>query len=98
VVTAYPTSVRLWVETTILTLIINTNNNDKLINIETKKLSQAPVTHACIPSYSTHRDQEDWSGELSESGQIVCETLSQKNFLQKRAGGVAKGVDPEFKP
>jgi hypothetical protein len=34
----------------------------------------------------------------SQPGQIVCETLSQKNPSQKRAGGVAKGVGPEFKP
>jgi hypothetical protein len=30
--------------------------------------------------------------------QIVCETLSWKNPLQKRAGGVAQGVGSEFKP
>jgi hypothetical protein len=28
---------------------------------------------------------------------IVCETLSQKNPSQKRAGGVAQRVVPEFK-
>jgi hypothetical protein len=31
-------------------------------------------------------------------GIIVCETLSHKNPLQKRAGGMAQGVGPEFKP
>jgi hypothetical protein len=31
-------------------------------------------------------------------GQIVPETLSQKNPSQKRSGGVAQGVGPEFKP
>jgi hypothetical protein len=30
--------------------------------------------------------------------QIVRETLSRKNPSQKRAGGVAQGIDPEFKP
>jgi hypothetical protein len=30
--------------------------------------------------------------------QIVCETLSQKKLTQKRAGGMAQGVGPEFKP
>jgi hypothetical protein len=30
--------------------------------------------------------------------QIVCETLPWKNPSQKKAGGVAQGVDPEFKP
>jgi hypothetical protein len=34
----------------------------------------------------------------SQPGQIVLETLSRKNPLQKRAGGVAQGVGPEFKP
>jgi hypothetical protein len=29
---------------------------------------------------------------------MVCETLPQKNPSQKRAGGVAYSVGPEFKP
>jgi hypothetical protein len=33
-----------------------------------------------------------------QPGQIVCETLSRKKPSQKRAGGVAQGVGPEFKP
>jgi hypothetical protein len=33
-----------------------------------------------------------------QPGQIVHETLSQKNPLEKRAGGVAQSVGPEFKP
>jgi hypothetical protein len=33
----------------------------------------------------------------SQLGQIVQETLSQKHQSQKRAGGVAQGVGPEFK-
>jgi hypothetical protein len=28
---------------------------------------------------------------------VVCKTLSRKNSSQKRAGGVAQGVGPEFK-
>jgi hypothetical protein len=32
-------------------------------------------------------------------GQIVCKTLSQKKkHYKKRAGGVAQGIGPEFKP
>jgi hypothetical protein len=32
-------------------------------------------------------------------GKIVCKTLSRKKKKsQKRDGGVAQGVDPEFKP
>jgi hypothetical protein len=34
----------------------------------------------------------------SQSGQIVCETLSQKKKKKKRAGGVVQGVGTEFKP
>jgi hypothetical protein len=34
----------------------------------------------------------------SQSRQIDCKTLSQKNHSQKRAGGVVQGVGPEFKP
>jgi hypothetical protein len=34
----------------------------------------------------------------SQSGQIVCEPLPRKNPTQKRAGEVAQGVGPEFKP
>jgi hypothetical protein len=34
----------------------------------------------------------------SQPGEIVCETLSLKNPLQKRDGGVAQDVGPEFKP
>jgi hypothetical protein len=34
----------------------------------------------------------------SQAGQIVRETLSRKIPNTKRAGGVAQGVNPEFKP
>jgi hypothetical protein len=34
----------------------------------------------------------------SQPRQIVPEMLSQKNSSQKRAGRVAQGVDPGFKP
>jgi hypothetical protein len=34
----------------------------------------------------------------SQPGQIVSETLSRKDLSQKRAGGVAQGVGPAFKP
>jgi hypothetical protein len=40
------------------------------------------------------RDQEGHGS----SRQIVGETLSRKNPSHKRAGGVAQGVGPEFKP
>jgi hypothetical protein len=34
----------------------------------------------------------------SQPGQIVLEVLFQKTPSQKRAGGVAQGLGPEFKP
>jgi hypothetical protein len=34
----------------------------------------------------------------SQPGQIVRETLSRRNPSPKRAGGVAQGEGPEFKP
>jgi hypothetical protein len=45
-----------------------------------------------------------WQAEIrrikvqSQTKQIVCETLSWKSPSQKRAGGVAPGVGPEFQP
>jgi hypothetical protein len=34
----------------------------------------------------------------SQPDQIVCKILSWENPSQKRAGGMAQGVGPEFKP
>jgi hypothetical protein len=39
-------------------------------------LCRAPAAHACNPSHSEDRDQEDC--DQGQLGQIVCETLSQK--------------------
>jgi hypothetical protein len=61
-------------------------------------LSGLLVVQAYNPSFSGGRDQ---GIEVpSQAGQIVCKTLSQKKKKnsQKRAGGVAQGVGPEFKP
>jgi hypothetical protein len=35
---------------------------------------------------------------LNQPGKIVRETLSRRSPSQKRAGGVAQGEGPEFKP
>jgi hypothetical protein len=51
--------------------------------------------HAYNPSYSGGWDQEDHS---SRPAQIVHETLPQKKNHKKRAGGMAPGKGPEFKP
>jgi hypothetical protein len=34
----------------------------------------------------------------SHPGQVVPETLSRKTLHKNRAGGVAQGIGPEFKP
>jgi hypothetical protein len=51
-----------------------------------------PVAHACNPSYSGGRDQEDGSSKLAR--QIVQKALLENT---KRAGRVAQGEGPEFK-
>jgi hypothetical protein len=54
------------------------------------------MAHICNPGYSGGRDQEDLGSK--PAWQIVHEFLSQKNPSQKKGGGVAQGVGPEFKP
>jgi hypothetical protein len=59
------------------------------------------VIHACNPSYSGGRDQEDCG--LKSAKQIVRETLYRKKSITKKegrgeSGEVAQGEGPEFKP
>jgi ribosomal protein L44E len=54
------------------------------------------VAHTYNPSDSGGRDQEDHSSKQAHTNS--SRALSQKNSSQKRAGRVAKGVGPEFKP
>jgi hypothetical protein len=56
-----------------------------------------PVAHACHPSYSGGRDQEDHSWKPARGNTSRDLILKKKNH-KKRAGGVAQGVDPEVKP
>jgi hypothetical protein len=53
------------------------------------------MAHTCNPRYSGGRDQEDCSRKLAQA--IVYKILSQRNSSQKRAGGMAQVVHPEFK-
>jgi hypothetical protein len=48
----------------------------------------APVAHACNLSYSGGRDNEDCGSKSAQS----------QNPITKRAAGVTKVIDPEFKP
>jgi hypothetical protein len=51
------------------------------------------VAHACNPSYPGGRDQED------QSLRLACgNSLRDPIWKISRAGGVAHGVGPEFKP
>jgi hypothetical protein len=54
-----------------------------------------PVAHACNPSYSGGRDQEDhgWKPTQANSSR---DPISKK-IITKRTGGVAQGIGPEFK-
>jgi hypothetical protein len=52
-----------------------------------EKASRVLVAHACNPSYSGSRDQEDFSSKPA-----------QANSSQKWVGGVAQGVGSEVKP
>jgi hypothetical protein len=59
--------------------------------------SQALVAHAYNPSYSRGRDQEDHSSKPAQANSS-WDLLSWKNPSQKRAGGVAQSIGPEFEP
>jgi hypothetical protein len=46
-------------------------------------LGQTPVVHACNPSYSGGRDQEDRGLKPTQAGYFVLKTVSQENSSQK---------------
>jgi hypothetical protein len=56
----------------------------------------APAAHAYNPSYSGGRDQED--DGLKPAWANSSRDPILKNSIPKRAGGVAQGGGPEFKP
>jgi hypothetical protein len=54
--------------------------------------------HQClVPVILATQEAEIRIMVWSQPGQIVCKTLTQKKS-QKRTGGVAQSVGPEFKP
>jgi hypothetical protein len=55
-------------------------------------VSQAPAAHACNPGYSQGKDQEDHSLKPAQADPV------SKIPITKRAGRVAQGEGPEFKP
>jgi hypothetical protein len=62
-----------------------------------KYKNQAPKTHTCNPSYSGGRGQEDHSSKLGQTDSLQDPAL-KKTHHKERAGGVAQGIVPEFKP
>jgi hypothetical protein len=54
------------------------------------------VAHSSNPSSSGDRDQEDRVSKPAQANS--SEDPISKNPSQNRAGGVARGVGPEFKP
>jgi hypothetical protein len=54
------------------------------------------VAHTSNPSFSGVRDQEDCGSKSAQAKSLQNPIL--KNPSQKKAGGVAQGVDPDFKP
>jgi hypothetical protein len=63
---------------------------------KTKTKVQTMVAHTCNPSYSGGRDQEDSSSEPAQANSSQNPIL--KISITKKAGGVAQGKGPEFKP
>jgi hypothetical protein len=62
---------------------------------KTGKINWASVSHAYNPSYTVGRDEEDYSSNPAWANSSQA-PISKKSS-QKRAGGVAQGVGPEFK-
>jgi hypothetical protein len=55
------------------------------------------VAHACNPSYSGDKDQED-CGSKAAQGNSSQDPILIKTYHKSRVGGVAKDEGPEFKP
>jgi hypothetical protein len=60
------------------------------------KIGQALVAYIYNPSYSGGREQEGCGLKPPQGNR--SQDLILKIPILKRAGGVAQGVDPEFKP
>jgi hypothetical protein len=60
------------------------------------KWGWALVAHTCNPSYTGGREEEDCSSKPAQANS--SERTYFKTTLHKKAGRVAEGVSPEFKP
>jgi hypothetical protein len=59
--------------------------------------NQAQVAYTCNPSYSGGRDQEDEGSKPAQANSSQDLISKKKKKSEKRVGGVAHGVGPEFK-
>jgi hypothetical protein len=60
-------------------------------------LKKALVTHICNPTYSGGKSQEDRVSKPAQASSSR-DPILKKTHHDKRAGGVAQGEGPEFKP
>jgi hypothetical protein len=70
--------------------------------VESRKTrSQVLVAHACDPSYSGGRDQEDGGSKPAQANSsldpILKKPITKKKKKTTTTGGVPQGVGPEFK-
>jgi hypothetical protein len=56
------------------------------------------VAHTCNPSPATQEAEIRRIVVQSQPGQLVHKNLNRKTLHKNRAGGVAQGEGPEFKP
>jgi hypothetical protein len=66
--------------------------------IKIRYLIWVPVAHACNPSYSGGKGQEECSSKPAWANSSPDPISRKKKKSQKRAGGVAQVVGHEFKP
>jgi hypothetical protein len=55
------------------------------------------VAHACRPSYSEGRDQEDCGLKPAQANSLQ-DPISKKSLHKNRTDGVAQDESPKFKP
>jgi hypothetical protein len=56
------------------------------------------VAHACNPSYSRGKDEEDRGLKPARANSSRDPISKKKPITKTRAGGMAQGIGPEFKP
>jgi hypothetical protein len=56
------------------------------------------MAHACNPSYSGGRDQENCGSKPAGKNSLQDASSKKKKSHKNRAGGMVQGVGPEFKP